>query len=70
MALSPRRWGAITGSIIVIAKCSVIDRPTALIARATVLVLWRVKNRREPLIVVAAALMGLSPYPLVHLHAR
>ncbi len=37
---------------------------------ATVLVLWRVKNLREPLIVVAAALMGLSLYPLVHLHAR
>ena len=62
--------GAITGSVIVIAKRSVIDWPTALIALATALLLWRVKKLPEPAIVVAAALTGLALYPLVHLHAH
>ncbi|MDQ7979880.1 chromate transporter [Paraburkholderia sp. SARCC-3016] len=61
--------GAITGSVIVIARRSVIDWPTALIALATVLLLWRFKKLQEPVIVVAAALIGLAVYPLVHLHA-
>ncbi|CDY78977.1 Chromate transport protein ChrA [Caballeronia glathei] len=61
--------GAITGSVIVIAKRSIIDWPTVLIALATVLLLWRFKKLQEPVIVVAAALIGLAVYPLVHLHA-
>ncbi|QCP50794.1 chromate transporter [Trinickia violacea] len=61
--------GAITGSVIVIAKRSVVDWPTALIALATVLLLWRFRKLQEPVIVVAAALIGLAVYPLVHLHA-
>ncbi|GAB7521320.1 chromate transporter [Paraburkholderia sp. 2C] len=61
--------GAITGSVIVIAKRSVIDWPTALLALATVLLLWRFRKLQEPVIVVAAALIGLAVYPLVHLHA-
>jgi chromate transporter len=60
---------AITGSVIVIAKRSIIDWPTVLIALATVLLLWRFKKLQEPVIVVAAALIGLAVYPLVHLHA-
>jgi chromate transporter len=61
--------GAITGSVIVIAKRSVIDWPTALLALVTVLLLWRFRKLQEPVIVVAAALIGLAVYPLVHLHA-
>ncbi|APR34840.1 chromate transporter [Paraburkholderia sp. SOS3] len=61
--------GAITGSVIVIAKRSVFDWPTALLALATVLLLWRFKKLQEPVIVVAAAAVGLVVYPLVHLHA-
>jgi chromate transporter len=58
--------GAITGSVLVIAKRSLIDIPTVLLALATVLLLWRFKKLQEPVIVVAAALFGLVVYPLIH----
>ncbi|MEM5400277.1 chromate transporter [Paraburkholderia unamae] len=61
--------GAISGSVVVIARRSVIDWPTALIALATVLLLWRFRKLPEPVIVVAAALIGLVLYPVLHLHA-
>jgi len=61
--------GAITGSVIVIAKRSLIDMPTVALAIATVLLLWRFKKLQEPVIVVAAALFGLVVYPLIHAHA-
>lgn len=56
--------GAITGSVIVIAKRSIIDLPTALIALATVLLLWKFKKLQEPVIILAAAVLGLIVYPL------
>ncbi|MFX6949406.1 chromate transporter, partial [Acinetobacter baumannii] len=56
--------GAITGSVIVIAKRSIIDIPTALIALITIALLWRFKKLQEPVIIVAAALTGLVLYPL------
>lgn len=58
--------GAISGSVLVIAKRSVVDVPTAAVALATILLLWRVKKLQEPVIVVAAALFGLVVFPLVH----
>ncbi|MFP3711326.1 chromate transporter, partial [Paraburkholderia sp. SIMBA_009] len=58
--------GAITGSVLVIAKRSIIDIPTALVAVATVLLLWRFRKLQEPVIVTAAALFGLVAYPLLH----
>jgi chromate transporter len=58
--------GAITGSVIVIAKRAIIDIPTVALAIATVLLLWRFKKLQEPVIVVAAALFGLVVYPLIH----
>ena len=58
--------GAITGSVLVIAKRSIVDMPTALLALATVLLLWRFKKLQEPVIVMAAALVGLMAYPLLH----
>ncbi|WP_175908107.1 MULTISPECIES: chromate transporter [unclassified Burkholderia] len=60
--------GAITGSVIVIARRSIVDWPTVLLALATVLLLWRFKKLQEPIIVIAAALIGLAVYPLIHSH--
>ena len=61
--------GAITGSVIVIARRSVVDWPTVVLALVTVVLLWRFKKLQEPVIVVAAALFGLTVYPLIHSHA-
>lgn len=58
--------GAITGSVIVIAKRSLIDAPTVLLALGTILLLWRFKKLQEPVIVVGAAAIGLLLYPLLH----
>jgi chromate transporter len=58
--------GAITGSVIVIAKRSLVDLPTVLLALGTVLLLLRFKKLQEPVIVVGAAAMGLLLYPLLH----
>jgi chromate transporter len=58
--------GAITGSVIVIAKRSIVDIPTALLALATAAVLWRFKKLQEPYVIVAAACFGLLVYPAMH----
>lgn len=58
--------GAISGSVIVIAKRSITDLPTALIAIVTIVVLWRFKKIQEPVVVVTAAVIGLVLYPLTH----
>jgi chromate transporter len=58
--------GAITGAVIVIAKRSIIDIPTALIAVVTIVLLWKFKKLPEPMIVVAAAIVGLIIYPISH----
>ena len=57
--------GAITGSVIVIAKRSIIDIPTALIALVTIALLWKLKRLQEPIIIAAAAILGLIIYPLM-----
>ena len=56
--------GAITGAVIVLAKRSIVDAPTALLALATLLALWRFKKLQEPVIVAAAAIVGLLVHPL------
>jgi chromate transporter len=61
--------GAITGSVIVIARRSIVDWPTVVLALVTVVLLWRFKKLQEPVIVVAAALFGLTVYPLIRSHA-
>ncbi len=58
--------GAIAGAVIVLAKRSLFDVPTVALALATALLLWRFKKLPEPAIVVAAALIGLIAYPLMH----
>jgi chromate transporter len=57
--------GAITGAVIVIGQRSLTDWVTAGLALVTVALLWRFKKLPEPLIVVAAALIGLAVYPLM-----
>jgi chromate transporter len=58
--------GAITGSVIVIAKRSIVDVPTAVMALATIGILWKYKKLQEPVVVATAALIGLVLYPLTH----
>ena len=58
--------GAIAGAVIVLAKRSITDLPTALLALVTVLLLWRFKKLQEPVIVAGAAVIGLLVYPLLH----
>ena len=58
--------GAITGSVIVIAKRSIVDLPTAGLALLTLAVLWKFKKLQEPYVIVAAAAFGLLVYPLTH----
>lgn len=57
--------GAITGAVIVIGQRSITDWVTAALALVTVAVLWRFKKVPEPLIVLAAALIGLAVHPLM-----
>ncbi|MCB4349897.1 hypothetical protein LA345_39580 (plasmid) [Burkholderia vietnamiensis] len=59
--------GAITGSVLVIAKRSIVDIPTAILALATVVLLWRFKKLQEPVIVTAAALIGLVALSLIQI---
>ena len=58
--------GAITGAVIVLAKRTIVDLPTAALAVLTLALLWKVKKLQEPVIVAAAALIGLVAYPLLH----
>ena len=51
--------GAITGSVIVIAKRSIVDIPTVLMALASVMLLWKFKKLPEPVVIAAAAVVGL-----------
>ncbi len=58
--------GAIAGSVIVIGKRSITDWPTAVIALVALALLWRFKKLQEPVMIAAAAAVGLAVYPLLH----
>lgn len=58
--------GAITGSVVVLAKRSITDLPSVVLAAVTILLLWRYKKLQESVIIAAAAAMGLILYPLTH----
>ncbi len=58
--------GAITGAVVVLAKRSIVDLPTILLAIVTVGLLWKFKKLPEPVIVAGAAVIGLIAYPLMH----
>ena len=55
--------GTIAGSVIVLGRRTIVDLPTLLLAAATVGLLWKLKKVPEPVIVAAAALMGLALHP-------
>ena len=57
--------GAITGSVIVIARRSIVEANNR-DAIITIVLLWRFKKLQEPVVVAAAALLGLAVYPLMH----
>jgi chromate transporter len=58
--------GSIAGSVIVIGQRSITDWLTALLAVGTAALLWKFKKLTEPVIVVAAALIGMVAFPLLH----
>ena len=51
--------GAITGAVTVLARKSIFDLPTALLAIISGAVLWKTKKIPEPVIILIAALIGL-----------
>ena len=57
--------GSIAGAVIVIGQRSISDWITAALAVATAAILWRFKKVPEPVIVAAAAVIGLIVHPLV-----
>ncbi|MBZ0305563.1 MAG: chromate transporter, partial [Anaerolineae bacterium] len=58
--------GAISGAVIVLAGRTLTDVPTIAIALVTLLILWFGKKVPEPILVVAAAILGLILYPIVN----
>ena len=56
--------GALSGAVVVIALRAIYDVPTALIALVSFGILWRYKVP-EPILVVAAAIVGLVVWPLM-----
>ncbi len=64
--------GAIAGSVIVLGRRTLIDQtgtlevPKLILLAVTLILLWRFKKLPEPVVVLAAAVVGLIVYPLVH----
>lgn len=56
--------GALSGAVVVIALRAIYDVPTSLIALVSFALLWRYKIA-EPILVVAAAVVGLIVWPLM-----
>jgi len=54
--------GTITGAVVVLGQRSVVDVPTLLLAVVTVVLLWKMKKLPEPVVVAAAAVIGLLVY--------
>jgi chromate transporter len=52
--------GAIAGASFVLGRRAIVDAPTALLAAATLVVLLSVKRIPEPVLILAAALVGLA----------
>jgi len=55
--------GTITGAVVVLGQRSITDIPTVLLALVTVALLWKLKKLPEPVVVAAAAVIGLLVYP-------
>ena len=56
--------GTIAGAVVVLGQRSIVDVPTALIGIAALSALWKTKVQ-EPIIIAAAALVGLVIFPLM-----
>jgi chromate transporter len=52
--------GAIAGAVVVLGRRALVDPATWLIALVTLLLLWRVRRIPEPLLIVAAGIVGLA----------
>jgi chromate transporter len=50
--------GAITAAVVVLGRRSIIDLPTAVMAAAVVLVLWKTRKVTEPVLIAIAAAIG------------
>ena len=57
--------GTIAGAVVVLGKRSIVDWPTLVIMAVAAIVLWRLKKVPEPVVVAAAAIVGLVVYPLM-----
>jgi chromate transporter len=57
--------GTIAGAVFVLGKRSITDVPTLALMLFTILLLWRVKKLTEPVIVAAAAVVGLIVFPMI-----
>jgi chromate transporter len=57
--------GALTGAVLVIAQRTLTDVLTVAMALVSAALLWRFKKLPEPMIVLAAALLGLVLHPLM-----
>jgi chromate transporter len=51
--------GAIAGAVVVIAKRTLTDIPTMIVAIATAAILFKFKKLQEPYVIIAAALVGI-----------
>jgi chromate transporter len=51
--------GAIAGAVVVLGRRALVDPITWIIAVVALVVLWRVRRVPEPLLIVAAGLVGL-----------
>jgi chromate transporter len=58
--------GAIAGAVVLLGRHTIVDLPTAALAAATGVLLLTTSKVPEPLLVLAAALIGLLVYRLVH----
>ena len=52
--------GAIAGAVVVLGRRALVDPATWVIAIVTLLLLWRVRRIPEPLVIVAAGIVGLA----------
>jgi chromate transporter len=57
--------GAIAGAVIVLAERSIVDLVTGIVALVTAGVMWKLKKIPEPVLVAAAAIVGLVAFPIL-----
>ena len=57
--------GTIAGAVVVLGRRSIVDLPTLALMLVTILLLWKVRKLNEPVIVAAAAIIGLIVFPML-----